>query len=281
MKKLLTGIAVALFAGALAVPASANVDAVVFVNITKNVSIFENITKFKDVFVDVDFVEFADGAAEALALVNQENLENFADVDMSDGESGFAIDGLDASIDTGSVSNNVGITQVNQDVGVGANQANVVAVAVTDAEASVADAQSTVDQRNLDNEVLLTGPFILDDPERTAVISDSVNGNNGITQVNQNAGNWNNQANTAAVALGEADGAILALADAFLGQENTGNTVDAFTTIKTDVISGSVNGNTGITNVNQTTGNMNNQGVAISFSGIAALGLGGNPANIP
>jgi hypothetical protein len=266
MKKLLTGIAVALFAGALAVPASANVDAVVFVNITKNVSIFENITKFKDVFVDVDFVEFADGAAEALALVNQENLENFADVDMSDGESGFAIDGLDASIDTGSVSNNVGITQVNQDVGVGANQANVVAVAVTDAEASVADAQSTVDQRNLDNEVLLTGPFILDDPERTAVISDSVNGNNGITQVNQNAGNWNK---------------ILALADAFLGQENTGNTVDAFTTIKTDVISGSVNGNTGITNVNQTTGNMNNQGVAISFSGIAALGLGGNPANIP
>jgi hypothetical protein len=280
MKKLLTVIAVALFAGALAVPASANVDALVYVNIEKNVNIFENINKWKDVDVDVYFDnDLIDGAAEATSLINQENIQNIADV-LMDGDDGFADDALDASIDSGSVSGNNGITQVNQDVGVGANQGNVLSLAVTNAETSFADAQSTVDQKNVQNSALLVGPFTPDHPERTAVISDSVNGNIGITQVNQNAGNWVNQANAASVALGDSGGAILALADAFLGQVNSGNFVDAFITTKQNDILNSVNGNSGVTMVNQASGNNINQGTAISYAGIAALGLSGNPSQV-
>jgi hypothetical protein len=285
MKKLLTGIAVALFAGALAVPASASVDAIVWVNVTKMVDINENINKLKDVDVDVFFDnDLIEGAAEALSLVNQENVDNFADV-ILDGEEGVADDALNALIEGGdvggSISGNNGITQVNQDVGVGANQGNLVALAVTNAVTSFADAQSTVDQRNQRNMAILDGPFTPDNPERTAVITDSVNGNIGITQVNQNAGNWVNQANAASVALGDAEGAVLALADAFLGQVNSGNVVDAFVTTKQNDLLNSVNGNTGITSVNQATGNNINQGTAISFSGIAALGLGGNVSSVP
>lgn len=280
MKKLLTGIAVALFACALAVPASAEVNALVFVNVTKDVQIFENIFKFKQVSIDVEFNEFPTGAAEALALVNQENTVNTANVDMDAG--GFAVDSLDALIQD-SVNGNVGVTQVNQDVGVGVNQGNVLALAVTDADFSFADAQSAVDQVNAGNVAILTGPFTPNDPERTAKIIGSVNGNQGVTQVNQNAGNWVNQANAASVALGDnsdGGGAILALSDAFLGQVNSGNLVDAFTTGKGDVIDGSIIGNSGITSVNQAAGNNINQGTAISFAGIAALGLGGNVANV-
>lgn len=283
MKKLLTGLAVALFACALALPAWAEVDARADVRVSKDVRIVEFIGKLKVVLIGVLFLEQADGAAESLALVNQENEDNTADVDL-DTEEGFAEDSLDALIKDGdvggSISGNAGITQVNQDVGVGANQANVAVVAVTDATSSIVDAQSAVDQRNNDNDVDMRGPFDLEDPARTAKIINSVNGNRGITQVNQNAGNWSNQANALALALGD-DGAILALSDAFLGQENTDNRVTAFTTVKTSIITGSVNSNTGVTSVNQNSGNMNNQGTTISFAGITGLGLNGNVSQLP
>lgn len=284
MKKLLTGLAVALFACALALPAWAEVDLRADVRVSKDVRIIELIGKLKVVLIGVLFFERADGAAESLALVNQENFDNDAEVDMDTAE-GFAEDSLDALIKDGdvggSISGNQGITQVNQDVGVGVNQANVAVVAVTDASTSIAHAQSAVDQYNNSNEVDLRGPFDLDDPARTAKIINSVNGNVGITQVNQNAGNWSNQANALAIAIGDDDGAILALSDAFLGQENTNNEVDAFTTVKTSVITGSVNQNSGVTNVNQNTGNMNNQATTISFAGIAGLGLNGNVTKVP
>jgi hypothetical protein len=284
MKKLLAGLAVALFACALAIPAWADVDARVDVRVSKDVRIVEFIGKLKFVLIGVLFLEQADGAAESLALVNQENEDNDAEVDL-DTDEGFAEDSLDALIKDGdvggSISGNKGITQVNQDVGVGPNQANVAVVAVTDAATSVVDAQSAMDQRNRHNDVDLRGPFDTENPAWTAKIINSVNGNDGITQVNQNAGYWSNQANALSVALGEEDGAILALSDAFLGQVNHGNDVEAFTTVKTNVISGSVSNNNGVTNVNQNTGNMNNQGTTISFAGITGLGLNGNVSQLP
>ena len=85
--------------------------------------------------------------------------------------------------------------------------------------------------------------------------------------VNQNVGNMNNQLNALSLAAGlEAD---FALADAFLGQFNTQNIVSEFQTIRTATITNSVNHNIGVTNVNQVTGNMNNQAAVVSFAGSA------------
>ncbi|MFZ1060768.1 MAG: hypothetical protein WAP47_16415, partial [Candidatus Rokuibacteriota bacterium] len=126
------------------------------------------------------------------------------------------------------------------------------------------DAQAAVDQKNRWNESGLEGRFNFRDPDREATIKDSLNHNSGIAQVNQNTGNMNNQTNAVALAVGL--GADVALSEAALGQVNAWNTVYDVATVKYDFIKGSVNSNTGIVSVNQSSGNMNNQGTAISVA---------------
>ena len=92
-----------------------------------------------------------------------------------------------------------------------------------------------------------------------------MNNNSGLTMVNQNTGAANNQNNTVSLALGK--DATVALAEADLGQFNSGNTLSEYCPDKSSTIAKSVNGNTGITTVNQTSGNMNNQATTISISG--------------
>jgi hypothetical protein len=98
----------------------------------------------------------------------------------------------------------------------------------------------------------------------SATIDNSVNTNVGVVGVNQNAGNMNNQTNSLALAVGP--DAVYALAEANLGQENAHNIIMELNTNKADTISGSVNGNIGIVQVNQSVGNMNNQASAFSIS---------------
>jgi hypothetical protein len=184
----------------------------------------------------------------------------------------------------GSVNNNTGVFGFNQDVGNMSNQGNVVAVSGITGIPSFADAQAHAEQLNTDNtsteyEELRdaeTGEPITD-PETPAdefainklsAISNSVNNNTGVINVNQNSGNMNNQSNGVAIAVGL--GAVVALSDTDLGQLNSGNTVDELSTVKVGSISNSVNGNSGIVNVNQSTGNMNNQGNVVSFAAITS-----------
>jgi hypothetical protein len=70
------------------------------------------------------------------------------------------------------------------------------------------------------------------------------------------------------VALAVGFGSHVALAEADLGQYNAHNTIISFETTHTDTIQDSITGNTGVTTVNQTTGNNNNQGSTISFSAL-------------
>jgi len=65
-------------------------------------------------------------------------------------------------------------------------------------------------------------------------------------------------------------GSQVALAESVLGQVNTGNTVLEVETLKVDRIAESINNNTGIGGVNQSSGNMNNQASAVSFSAITS-----------
>lgn len=107
-------------------------------------------------------------------------------------------------------------------------------------------------------------------PFRDARIDASVNNNAGVTQVNQAAGNINNQANGMSLAFTFYNG--IALSDTALGQWNSGNNVDEQGVSKYSLIAGSVLSNTGVTQVNQTSGTLANQSNTVSLA-VTGLGL--------
>ena len=290
-------IAAVLTAG-MAAPALADVDVTVLVSKDKTITVNESLSKDVTVTITLDVDVDLDRAAEAIALVNQTAAGNVVDRDIdtpaaSDGES-VVRTALIGDAAGGSVSGNQGVTGVNQDVGVMTNQGNIWSVAVsedsdTPPAANVSpdtfvDAQAEVDQLTTGNAVDWT-PLVPAPPGPTGVlvtanIEDSIIANRGLTAVNQNAGNMNNQSNAVAVAAGLFqgsisstnfppcspacfDGATVAMAEAALGQETTGNTVAEGPNdldLKLATMLRSVQNNIGVTQVNQDTGNMGNQG---------------------
>jgi hypothetical protein len=152
---------------------------------------------------------------------------------------------------------------------------------------SFADAQAGGDQSNTNNTAqdferirdldgnVLEFPDIQADHDRDrflagkeATITNSTSSNTGIMNVNQNAGNMNNQSNGVAIAIGL--GALVALSENDLGQTNAHNTVTEVETVKHDTITDSINNNVGIVSVNQSVGNMNNQGNVVSLAAVAS-----------
>ena len=304
------GSALALALLAYSLPASADVEVFASIQKTKDITVTENITITKTVDLTVNALELHYGsAAEADAIVNQENARNRVDSSLEQLDANladvnnFGID-LDASI-TDSINDNTGIVDVNQDVGNMTNQGNQVALAVavpeSGAEASpvVVNSQSEAEQINSDNAVWhgedpgsldTEDPFVIGNPDgnnENAVIDGSINDNIGIVNVNQNAGNMNNQANSEALAVAT-DLAGVALSEAALGQVNTNpvNTENGFPAVfefgvtKNASLTGSLNGNTGVGGVNQASGNMANQANIFSLAfidGGGGVGLGGGP----
>jgi hypothetical protein len=169
---------------------------------------------------------------------------------------------------------------------------------------SAAEADAIVNQTSTDNTVTHTvlqlDPSV--DPEDitnfgirlTASITDSINDNTGIVNVNQDVGNMSNQGNQLALAVATPanTGAVrfqkvLLNSQSEADQRNERNSVfeseqpdprtDLFTgpNNQSAEIDGSINGNTGVVNVNQNSGNMNNQAnsealaVAIDLAGVA------------
>ena len=190
-----------------------------------------------------------------------------------------------------SVDNDTGIGQLNQDSGNNSNQGNVISAAfVFDAAApatgtaivngDLAKAEAYVEQLNTDNAAydIEASPFVLDshgvstgvlDFKITATILDSINSDTGVFMVNQNAGNMNSQHNALAAAVG--DNTFTALSDAGLNQVNEGNISFDINTVKSDLITNSVNSDTGIVAVNQSVGNMNNQATVISVASLSSF----------
>ncbi|HWA46346.1 MAG TPA: hypothetical protein VHA10_24220 [Hypericibacter adhaerens] len=311
MKKALlatAGSALALVLLSYSMPASADVDVHVTVNKTKDITVSEFITISKTVLIDVTTNVTYHSAAEADAIVNQTNndntvthtviqLKNAPDSDEPPPEQQLNNFGLRkvASI-TNSINTNTGIVNVNQDVGNMSNQGNQVALAVStpantgnqNARPVLTNSQSESDQSNYDNHVVeiehpnpetdfFTSPY-----NESASIDGSINGNIGVVNVNQNAGNMNNQANSEALAVA-LDLAGVALSEAALGQVNTDNAGSDETgsgsagvfeagVNKLASATGSLNGNTGIGGVNQSAGNMANQANTFSLSFIDAGG---------
>jgi len=287
MKKTATVLTALVLAGGLATPALADITATASIDKTDNVTVNEqiSITKQADILVVMGasvttnsdgFLEITPlalaGAAEADALANVTNTENTSGPDFLVNTNQSPTNNRYVATISSSVTGNQGITQVNQDVGNNTNQGNNVALAYTEVPQSFADAQAGGDQSNTNNFASnwAVSPLPSDltpgvDPttlpnsdfSQIALIDGSINSNIGIVGVNQNAGDMNNQTNEVAAAIGV--NPQLAMAEGALGQVNSGNFVKAANTVKYDEINGSVTGNQGVVNVNQSTGNMNNQ----------------------
>ena len=280
MKKLITilfGLALVL---GMSVPAMATILVWGTVSLDKDIAKDETLVINKTITINATIDDDLTKAAEADATINQDNLFNWACENCA--EKAVSL--------TGSILNNTGVVSVNQAVGNMNNQGNAVVVAVdtwppetppppNDGEPTpnpdpggVAHAQTALDQNMMFN-TIVSHDIIY----RNALISGSIISNTGIVGVNQSAGNINNQQNVVTVAVG--GGGVIALAEADLGQINTGavpylarvddtlevevfdpgQSVYEYNTHKTAQISDSVNGNTGIVGVNQTVGNMANQ----------------------
>lgn len=282
--------ALALIAAAgLASPALADVQVIGEVTVDKDIVIDVNTVKDKNITIDVDFDIDLNGAAKSDAIVNA-TVDN---VDIGP-EEGNDDNGTELTANTvDSVNENTGIVQFNQDAGQATNQGNVISAAIVFSEdpldAQVVMSEAYVDQRasdsravhleggdnlggliNDDLTVNLDGDF---DYDLTARIANSYNGNVGVVMGNQNAGAGNNQHNVLSAAVGE--NALVALSDAGLGQESSGNFVQEVNTLKLALVADSLLGNEGVVAVNQSVGAFNNQATVISVAALSsAVGLG-------
>jgi hypothetical protein len=114
--------------------------------------------------------------------------------------------------------------------------------------------------------------------EKTDRLINSVLSNTGIVNINQSTGNMNNQGIVLSVAIdaqdppdpeppGSPDRDGFAESQAMVGQVNKDNLNRAINILfRYDRINNSINQNTGIVNVNQAAGSMNNQATAISIA---------------
>jgi hypothetical protein len=302
MRKLLlstvASAALALALGPTATPAVADVDVVVTVRKTQTISVTETITKDKDVLLEISALDLmADGAAEALALANVTN--NYNAVGQSAQPGGdindYAI--FREALLKDSVILNSGVVELNMDTGNMNNQGNQLSAAlvIDSAEDTIVfvEAMAEAEQINGGLEEGEGNSVVhLEIPEPTgenpgdpgfsilpgnaniyAAITDSINGNVGVVGVNVAGGNMNNSNNLVALAIGF--GAEFALAEAALGQANSGGSVLEAGVKKTGEIVGSINDNSGVVGVNLAGGNMANQANIFSLAFVQ-----GGPGNI-
>ena len=294
-KRILQG---ALSAAALlaiaAPPAFADVTVTAAIDKTKDVTVSEDIIINKDVSVTAAVNLNAVKAAEADTIVNQENTDNQAC-----GNCAEKLDWIWSSI-----KDNTGAIAVNQAAGNMNNQGNSVTASVDSREfpptddnppppppeagtGGFADAQASVDQRMGVTKVLneeatneLGHPVYDIVPLgntintvnvlfRDAQIDNSLNGNTGIAQANESAGNINNQSNTVTLALALSGG--VALSEADLGQANADNSVHERDVNKSSTIDGSINDNAGMVQVSQTSGNFANQANVVALGAAIAV----------
>jgi hypothetical protein len=268
----------ALTFGLAASPAFADVTATMNVTKDKIVVIEQPTTIIKKVDTVVTYRGTLTDAATAQALVNSSNTGNSVTSSRdNDREDGVNTAGDDANMGIvrkalveGSVLRNLGIGQLNQDTGNFANQGNVVSAGLDFGKDAFANAEAYAEQLTTGNTVRHREGSVAPraNPPIDAIVRGSFNNNQGVFMGNQNSGNVNSQHNVLALAV--ADSAIWALSDAGLNQVNAGNSAFETNSVKRDLITGSVNNNTGIVMVNQSVGNMNNQATVVSIAALTS-----------
>jgi len=266
MRKLVCSLGVVLGVLAVTLPAMAEVDVYAEIDKTKTVTVTEtvNITKTASVNATVDVTPTS--AAEAATIVNAEILGNtvLKNVEVAPEEAFLE---TIAEISGASFAGSSGIIQVNQAPGNINNQGNATSVSIVapGAEGSENDAltnaQASEQDINAGNTVEAFRSAFAD-----LIAGNAFRGATGIINVNQAAGNMNNQHNSVAFAAGDG---VVALSEADLGQTNALNQVEEINTFKFDTITDNAFAQcSGIINVNQSSGNMNNQSNVLSISAI-------------
>ncbi len=272
MKKLL-GTTAASAIAAVAIAGAASADNYVYWNTYKDkyVDIFVTTYKNFDIWVDVELEYDATGSAQASSLVNSLIAGN--SVDGYDGV--FDMDMNRKASMNESMNYNRGIGQVNQDAGNFNNQGNTASVAWNKNGADVTMAEAYAEQNTVYNRARHSESFPApaSNPDIASSLTYSLLNNTGVFHFNQGAGNGNAQHNVLALAIGS--DSVVALSDAGLAQDNIGNSIAEFNSVKQDRIADSVNGNTGLVNVNQSSGNFNNQATVYSVAVLSSsVGLG-------
>jgi hypothetical protein len=237
------------------------------------ITVTEDLVKVKVVTIIVDVLLTPDKFAEAWTHFNQRNDSNTACENCAEKQ---AV--IDTSIGTGNFfGGNVGITSVNQAAGNNNNQATVITIALDEftppppeqpppptqhpGNGGFADSQVAGEQ-------IITSNLVksINIAFRDALITNSIQGNVGITAVNQAAGNINNQSNATSIAVSLQNG--VALSDAALGQFVVNNVHNESNVSKHAFTTGSISQNIGVTQVNQSAGNLGNQSNVLSVSAV-------------
>ena len=120
-------------------------------------------------------------------------------------------------------------------------------------------------------QVLVGNHVVQDGINSLAVIQGSFNGGAGIFGVNQDAGNFNNQANVVAFVMGRGE-PVERVLPVWVAVEKHGNVVVSSNSTHHERIEGSFNDVTGIVGVNQSAGSANNQINAIAIGVGVILG---------
>ena len=131
--------------------------------------------------------------------------------------------------------------------------------AITVYDARVADAQALLSQQAVGNVLEQT------DVTSRTVFESSGSGNTGMLSINQASGDLNNQAIVRAIAFVGGDDGVLQLASAYAAMELTGNTVTASGPRETR-IEDSFHGTVGIVGINQSAGNLNQEGIVLALT---------------
>jgi len=165
--------------------------------------------------------------------------------------------------------NNAGIVTINQDAGNMTNQANIIAIAfgAQAGEVLLTDLWGTQELTGNSATVRDSGP-------RETRIEDSFHGTTGIVAINQSAGNFNQQVNALAVAVGFSVGPeFVALGDSTLGAIEADNELieEGTQGPRTQVVADSFGGFHGIAQVNQSTGDLNR---VANVMGVSVVGSG-------
>jgi tetrahydromethanopterin S-methyltransferase subunit B len=161
-----------------------------------------------------------------------------------------------------------GIAQINQASGLLNNQGNIMAAGLTDKSGDtntfgLSMVEAAVEKANMGNELTVDEMYNSDN------IANSFNSFTGLAQINQASGILNNQNNVVVIGTNLNTTGLVAENDTFLTMQNAGNEVAVNEMSPTANIADSFNQYTGVAQINQAPGALNNQTniISVAFAG--------------
>jgi hypothetical protein len=145
-----------------------------------------------------------------------------------------------------------GITQINQDSGIGANQANIVTVAIGAGTGTVPVGVAIMSDAHYTNNTISAANVT-----RTNVIENILDGSSGIVQINQNSGALNRNLNALGIALGIGSGDAVLITEGNLAAATSGAQYNLSGTLQAGSTISGLRNFSGIGQIAQTAGDGN------------------------